>query len=122
VHRHSTLPTEQTGPSRRALYRIAYPLNERPTLVVGRFVYDVVDCSERGLCYSVKDRRLPALGTPLGGTVNFHGGLDVEVEGEVLRIRAGLVVLALEAPGIPFAAIMSEQRYLRGKGFSLREE
>lgn len=110
------------GPSRRALYRIAYPLTERPTLVVGRFFYEVVDCSERGLRYEVKDRRLPALGTPLGGTVNFRGGGSVEVTGEVIRTRAGFVVLALDAPGIPFSEIIREQRYLRGKGFLLRED
>jgi len=113
---------DMPGPSRRALYRIAYPLTERPTLEVGRSLHEVVDCSERGLRYEGRERRLPALGTPLGGTVSFRSGGVVTVTGEVIRTRAGLVVLALDPPGIPFGEIIAEQRYLRSKGYMMRED
>lgn len=106
--------------SRRSLYRINYPLVERPTLQVGRLLYEVVDCSERGLRYEVRDRRVPSLGTVLAGQVQFRRGAEVEITGEVIRARAGLVVLALE-PALPFAEILAEQRYLRAKGYSLRD-
>lgn len=107
--------------SRRALYRIVYPLDERPTFEIGRFVYEVVDCSERGVRYEIKDRRVPEVGTPLGGTVLFRRGAQVEVTGEVIRTREATVVLILDAPGIPFADILAEQRYLRSRGYSLRD-
>lgn len=107
--------------SRRALYRIVYPLHERPSFEMGRFVYEVIDCSERGLRYEVKNRRVPALGTPLGGILNFRRGGAVEIAGEVIRTRAGTVALALDAPGIPFSDILAEQRYLRSRGFTLRD-
>jgi hypothetical protein len=108
-------------PSRRALYRIVFPLDERPAFEIGRFVYDVIDCSERGIRYEIRDRRVPDVGTPLGGTVLFRRGAQIEVTGEVIRTREGTVVLILDAPGIPFSEILSEQRYLRSRGYSLRD-
>ncbi|HEY9227747.1 MAG TPA: hypothetical protein VIP11_13915 [Gemmatimonadaceae bacterium] len=107
--------------SRRELYRIVYPLIERPTLEIGRLTYHVVDCSERGLRYEVKERRMPTLGLALGGILVFRRGGSVEVTGEVIRTRAGLVALALDAPGIPFSDILAEQRYLRSRGYSMRD-
>lgn len=106
--------------SRRALYRVNYPLVERPTLQVGRFLYEVVDCSERGLRYEVRDNRLPTLGTVLGGELQFRRGSEIAITGEVIRSRGGLVVLALDPP-LPFAEVLAEQRYLRSKGYTLRE-
>jgi len=91
--------------SRRELYRIVYPIHERPAFEIGRFVYEVIDCSERGIRYDVKDRRVPALGTPLGGTLQFRRGGGVE----------------LDAPGISFSDILAEQRYLRARGYTLRD-
>lgn len=107
--------------SRRALYRVVYPLHERPLFVVGRYTFDVIDCSELGLRYSVKDRRLPALGTAIGGTVEFKRGGSVEVTGEVIRTRGATVALALDTPGVPFGDILAEQRYLRSRGYTLRD-
>jgi hypothetical protein len=107
--------------SRRALYRVIYPLIERPTFQVGRLRYEVIDCSERGLRYEVKDRRVPALGTPLGGLLLFRRGGSIDLTGEVIRTRVGTVALALDSPGIPFGDILAEQRYLRSRGYMLRD-
>jgi hypothetical protein len=95
---------------------------ERPSFEVGRLVYDVIDCSEEGLRYEVRDRRVPKVGASVGGLVQFRHGESVEIVGEVLRARAGLVALSLAKPGIPFAFILAEQRYLRGKGYTLRDD
>lgn len=107
--------------SRRTLYRIVYPLHERPTFEIGRFIYEVIDCSERGIRYGIKDRRVPEVGTPLGGTLQFRRGVEVEITGEVLRTHEATVVLVLDAPGISFSDILAEQRYLRSRGYSLRD-
>jgi hypothetical protein len=53
--------------------------------------------------------------------LNFRRGGAVEVAGEVIRTRTGTVALALDAPGIPFSDILAEQRYLRSRGFTLRD-
>lgn len=111
-----------SSPSRRALYRIAYPMAERPTFSIGRYAYEVLDCSERGLRYTVKNRRIPSVGTPVAGVLVFRReGASVEITGEVIRARGDVVVLALDEPGIPFSHIIAEQRYLRGRGFTSKE-
>ena len=107
--------------SRREVYRIVYPLEERPTFEIGRFIYEVIDCSERGIRYETKGRRVAEVGTPLGGTLQFRRGSAVDVTGEVIRTCEGTVVLVLDAPGIPFSDILAEQRYLRARGYSLRD-
>ena len=106
--------------SRRALYRVVYPLVERPTLEIGRHVFEVVDCSERGLAYEIRMGRPPVVDTELEGIVQFRRGAEVEITGKVIRSRGGHVVLALDPP-LPFAEILAEQRYLRAKGYSLTE-
>ncbi|HEY4218833.1 MAG TPA: PilZ domain-containing protein [Gemmatimonadaceae bacterium] len=110
-----------TDASRRAHFRIVYPLTERPAFEVGRSVYEVIDCSELGLRFEVRDRRVFMAGTPMEGVIQFRRGESVEVSGQVLRSDGGMVVLILDAPGITFSGILGEQRYLRSKGFTLRE-
>jgi hypothetical protein len=106
--------------SRRAVYRIVYPLAERPTFETGRFLFEVIDCSENGIRYEVRDRRIPAVGTELGGKLVFRRGEEVEIQGLVLRAQSGVVVLSLDPP-LPFAEVLAEQRYLRSKGYVLKE-
>jgi hypothetical protein len=112
----TTMPEE----SRRALYRVLYPLVERPTFEVGRYLYEVIDCSEKGLRYEVQDRRVPTVGSEVGGVLVFRRGEQIEVTGQVIRAREGIVVLALMPP-LPFSEILAEQRYLRSKGYSLKD-
>jgi len=110
-----------TEASRRAHFRIVYPLTERPAFEVGRSVYEIIDCSELGLRFEVRDRKVFLAGTPMEGTVQFRRGESIDVSGQVLRAQGGMVVLILDAPGITFSGILGEQRYLRAKGYTLRE-
>jgi hypothetical protein len=105
------------GASRRALFRVVYPFADRPVIEVGRHVHDVVDVSERGLRYEVHDRHVPEIDALVYGLVKFKGSDEIGVTGSVIRTREGVVVLALEPPGIPFSTVLQEQRYLRSKGF-----
>jgi hypothetical protein len=107
-------------PSRRALYRIIYPLTERPSLELGHSLYDVVDCSERGLRYELNYQRIPTVGSLAGGMLHFRRGESVHVQGKIIRALRGVVVLALDPP-LSFGDVMAEQRYLRSKGFLLRD-
>jgi hypothetical protein len=107
--------------SRRELYRIVYPLAERPSLELGRFVYEVIDCCELGLRYRVPDLRVPAVGTRISGTLRFRRGAEILIDGKVLRTAAGQVVIALDKPGTTFFQILAEQRYLRQKGYTLTD-
>ncbi len=63
-----------SGASRRALYRVVYPMADHPVIEIGRHVHDVIDVCERGLRYEVLERGLPAVGTQLRGVVKFRRG------------------------------------------------
>ncbi len=104
--------------SRRSHYRVIYPIEQRPTFNVGRFFHEVVDLSEKGLRYEVKDRRVPIVGSKVSGTLSFKRGSELAIVGEVIRARGGLVVIALEPP-IAFGEVLAEQQYLRGRGYTL---
>ena len=104
--------------SRRSHFRVVYPIEERPTFNVGRFFHEVVDLSEKGLRYEVRDRRVPTVGTKVSGTLAFKRGHELTINGEVLRARGGLVVIILE-PALDFGEVLAEQQYLRGKGYTL---
>ncbi len=99
----------------RAHYRLAYPVLERPRLLLGDAGLEVVDCSERGLRLRVGDTPMPALGTRLRGTLVFRRGETEEVEGAVVRVQAGEVAVHLTERGVPFSRIWEEQRWLRSR-------
>jgi hypothetical protein len=108
-------------PSRRNLYRIVYPLDERPALEIERSLYEVLDCSERGIRYMLNHQKIPAVGSRAVGLLHFRRGESVRVEGVILRTERGVVVLSLNPP-LAFAQMMAEQRYLRSKGFLIARE
>lgn len=103
--------------SRRAVYRITYPLAERPAFVMGRREHAVVDCSERGLRFELSGAQAPALNSVIDGIVRFRRGEQVQVTGAVLRSDGCTAVIVLQGPGIAFSHIIAEQRYLLSRGF-----
>ena len=105
--------------SRRAHYRVTYPIVERPVFEVDGATYQVVQCSERGLRYEVSNGGIPAVGDEVRGTIRFRRGSTVQVTGEVTRAEGGEVVLVLHQRGIPFSDMLLEQQYLRSKGYTL---
>src|ERR1044071_3433349 len=92
--------------SRRAHYRVTYPIAERPSFESGRNTYEIVQCSERGLRYEVPNSRFPALGGEVTGIIQFRRGTRVEVAGEVTRAHSGEVALFLRMQGIPFSEML----------------
>ena len=107
--------------SRRNHYRVIYPFAERPSFSIGWTSFEIVECSETGLRYELGERRPPTMGKEVAGRVAFRSGETIDVVGDVLRVQDGFVALSLRPPGIPFAVVMHEQRYLRGKGFQVTE-
>lgn len=107
--------------SRRNHYRVMYPFAERPSLATGRTSFEVVECSERGLRYALGERRSPTMGSQIIGRLEFRSGEAIDVVGDVVRLQDGFVALALQAPGIPFAVVIHEQRYLRKKGYKVTD-
>lgn len=104
----------------RAAYRIPYPPSARPRLMLGECEVPVVDCSERGLRFTVDGIAIPSVGSLIIGRVHLlSGGPALIVEGTVIRCQEGEVAVRLKAPGIPVRAVFAEQRFL-GQRFPAR--
>ena len=102
--------------NQRAFFRIDFPLRSRPALQMGKVIARVTECSEGGVAYTAPGVPCPAIGDVVEGRAFFHRGLQVDIRGVVLRVRGPeTVAVELAAPGIPYAVILSEQRYLRDK-------
>ena len=100
----------------RACHRVAYGEGDRPPLVLADGARGVVvDCSESGIRYRPHPRDpLPAFGTIVEGEVEFHAAGPTPFTGRVIRVSRDEVALYLPPPGgLPFRAILTEQRALR---------
>lgn len=96
----------------REYYRVAYPTQARPRLMVQGHTFDVVDISERGIRFKLLDSvPPPGVGNEVRGTVRFRRGDTVDVRGTVLRLDGREVAMHLD-DGIPLRVVMEEQRFL----------
>ena len=97
----------------RAFFRVAYPLAERPQLISGDAVHQVLDCCEAGFRYYSAGFEPPEVGAPLEGRIRFRRGPSISVRGRVVWAERGQVAVALTDSRIPLSIIYDEQRYLR---------
>jgi hypothetical protein len=98
--------------NRRQHYRVRYPRNERPRLVYGSAITDVIECSERGVRFRTAGVP-PAIGARVSGRISLRHGKELRVSGKVVWSDQEAVALFLDRTPIPFLAIMREQLYLR---------
>ncbi len=98
---------------RRAHERVQYATSERPTLTVGAARYEVLDCSERGLLLARVGDALAEAGLDIQGKVRFPTGVEVTVEGVVLRAQEDAIAIQFTGLWIPRDVILAEQRRLR---------
>lgn len=98
--------------NRREYYRIPFPQTERPRVVVGLSISEVIECSERGLSYRPA-AEVGGVGEVLEGRIRFPRGVELPIRGEVVRVADDRVALSLKGAGIPFAVIFQEQLHLR---------
>lgn len=96
----------------REYYRVAYPVQLRPKLLVQGHTFEVIDVCEHGIRFSLGDAAAPDAGYEVEGTLRFRRGETIPVRGTVLRVIEGEVAARLEAAGVPLRAIMEEQRFL----------
>jgi len=77
---------------------------------------------ERGLRYeSARGGVFRKIGTEIGGTIQFRSGDEVEIQGEVIRSQASVVVLSLKPPLGLRARSSPSSAILRSKGYSLKD-
>jgi len=101
--------------SARDFYRVAYPVRERPVLVLQDNEWPISDLSETGIRYEAGRGDLPEIGEEIYGEVRFQRGDRTLIAGEVMRIDGRRIALRLEPPGVPFRILLEEQQFLRAK-------
>jgi hypothetical protein len=102
----------------RAFHRVSYGEPDRPPLVLdGGLRGMVADCSESGVRFRPHPRDpLPLFGALVAGRIDFRAAGPTPFAGRVVRVAADEVALYLPPPGgIPFRAILAEQRALRAR-------
>ena len=98
---------------KRDHYRLEYPVNDRPSVLVNGLQYEVIDASEQGLKFRCNNTIKPPGKSPFKGTVFFKDGKSFDVSGTVLRYDPDndhCVVLLTK--GIPLAKMIEEQLLL----------
>ena len=99
---------------RRAHERVQYATtDERPRLAVGTASYEVLDCSERGLLVLRSGDALAEMGLDVQGKIRFPTGMEVTVEGVVVRAQEDAVAIQFTGLWIPRDVILAELRRLR---------
>ena len=98
--------------NRREYYRIPFPQFDRPRVVVGTVISEVIECSERGLSFHPSSE--PGdVGEVVEGRIRFPRGVELPICGQVVRVSDDRVSVSLKGSGIPFAVIFQEQLHLR---------
>lgn len=105
--------------NRRAHYRIVYPIRERPRLVYGSAISEVIECSERGIRFRTAGA-LREPGTRLNGRVSMRHGKEVRISGTIVWSDDQTTAVHLDRTPIPFLAMMREQLYLRQAAYEMR--
>ena len=101
------------GPERRRYFRLEYPPDERPELIIGKKTFQVLDISERGVRFvNDEDARFAEW---VKGTITFHDGVSIEVEGKIVWEHADEMGIQISIAPIPPGRVLQEQRYLIAK-------
>ena len=102
---------ENRRENKREFYRLRYPTNCRPTLILLGKSYEVIDVCEKGVKFLLEKYREFRPGRNIRFTITFHDD-SLDLEGEILRVEERTAVIYLKKP-IPLGRIIEEQRYVR---------
>jgi hypothetical protein len=101
--------TDYGGQEKRRFFRLSYPPARRPTFKVRTHELEILEVSEKGLKF-LNDKKIK-LAEWVRGTITFHDGECLDVEGRTVRKEGDEIVLSLIAP-VPFPRILKEQRFV----------
>lgn len=103
---------------RRAFFRLRYPKGERPRATILDRDFRVCEISEQGTRILFTNSHPVAEGIPISGRIRFHDGVEIVIEGYVLRQDDNELVARL-SKGPDLKRMTKEQIYLRRKYPSL---
>jgi hypothetical protein len=97
---------------RRQHFRIVYPREAAPSIIVGGMVHRVLDLSEAGVRFLKTRIRDFAIKEEVDATLVFHDNDQLMVRGTIIRIRMDQVVMVLDGH-LTYKKIFDEQVHLR---------
>jgi hypothetical protein len=99
---------------RRQNYRIIYPMDYHPVLLIKNTEFEILDLSETGLKFQLKEKiKLP--GDLFHAKVKLHDDSFIDIMGRIIRITGEHAAMFLVVKRIPYQFILSEQAFLRQK-------
>jgi hypothetical protein len=122
IFKQHLIKTEQieivlNRPNRRQSYRVAYPKQLRPVVLIDKsggpimrqLEFPVVDLSEQGICF-LDDGSLGST-KEIEGVIRFHGGQLHQIAGRIVRGTENCVCIQLHG-GLPWKTVLQEQQNL----------
>ncbi len=100
---------------KRQFYRLRYPKRARPSAVINGRKFHVCEISEQGMRILFTGDHAVAMGIYLSGTIQFHDGTTVEIEGRTLRQDPDHELIIQLVKGLDLKRMTKEQIYLRSK-------
>ncbi|MEH0690421.1 PilZ domain-containing protein [Vibrio cholerae] len=97
---------------KRQYYRLKYPRRARPSVRFSDERFHVTEVSEGGIRVVMNNFTSVYKGLSLAGILDLHCDNQVAIEGAVLRIDGGEVVLKLKK-GPTFKHMVQEQRHIK---------
>lgn len=105
---------QNTPDQRRQFFRLRYPKNERPRAKIMGRDFLICEISEQGVRILFTNSHPVSRGVPIGGTITFSDGEEIEIEGSTLRLDGNELIAQL-TKGPDLKRINKEQIRLRKK-------
>jgi hypothetical protein len=101
-----------SGRERRAYFRVVYPADQRPIIVIRNMQFVIIDICEIGIRFYNPDHlKLP--GDIFQAVVTLHDEEPINIVGRIIRISDQEAAMMMTIRGIPYRKIITEQAYLR---------
>ncbi|MDB1122939.1 PilZ domain-containing protein [Vibrio algarum] len=105
---------QQSEAQRREYFRLRYPKSERPRAKILDRDFRICEISEQGTRILFTNSHPVSRGVTIKGTIRFHDGVEIPIEGRVLRLDDNELVAKL-TKGPDLKRMTAEQIYLRKK-------
>ncbi len=105
---------QQSEEQRRKYFRLRYPKSERPRAKILDRDFYICEISEQGTRILFTNSHPVSRGVIIKGTIRFHDGVEIPIEGRVLRLDDNELIANL-TKGPDLKRMTAEQIYLRKK-------
>jgi hypothetical protein len=101
-----------TGRERRAYFRVIYPADHRPQILIRTMMYEIIDICEIGIRFA-NPEHLILPGDIFQAVVTLHDNDPINIVGRIIRIADTEAAMMMTIRGIPYRKIIAEQAFLR---------